>query len=205
MRETQALPPIPSAGPSTFAVNLHEMRRLDAIAMIIALCLANSSWGQILPVDSITGRVTYTGVLHVDSTSAEELFNRATLWYASTFPSAKAAMELSDRQAGVIVSDPKVNFPAYFIMNNGTRRESGSVRFSLKIQCKEGRFKYTLTDLVHVHPQGYTIPFEVTSQLSYRQYLWTSLKNEANKSVVQLIQSLSKSMTSRTIVDGGDW
>ncbi len=205
MREGCSDHPRHPPSPPTFVGNLYEMSIHGTVTTIIAFTLGTGSVAQVLPVDSITGRITYTGVVQVDSASADELFSRATLWYASTFTSAKTAMELSDRATGVIVSDPKVNFPAYFIMNNGTRRESGSVRFSLKIQCKEGRFRYTLTDLVHVHPGGYTIPLEEKSQLSYRQYLWASLKDEANMSVNALIQSLSKSMSSRTVVDGGDW
>ena len=172
---------------------------------MLFLCIAFSSTAQVLPVDSITGRIMYTGVVRVDSASADELFSRATLWYSATFKSAKAAMELSDRQSGIITSDPNVNFPAFFTFNNGKRQETGSVTFTLKIQCKDGRFKYELTDLVHIGPACSSMPLERESQLCYRQYLWASLKGEADKSANELIQSLSKAMSSRKVADGGDW
>lgn len=184
---------------------MHAMGKRWTLATVIMIGLGCGSMAQVLPVDSLTGRITYTGVVQVDSTTADELFSRATLWYAATFKSAKAAMELSDRATGVITSDPAANFPAYFIFNNGNRKESGRIQFSLKIQCKDGRFKYTLTDLVHIHPDGYKMLLERESQMAYRKVLWATMKEEANKSVTELIQSLTKSMSSRKAADGGDW
>lgn len=174
-------------------------------AYLLACCISSIGLCQVLPVDATTGRITYSGVIPVDSVTADELYSRAILWYTQTFKSAKAAMELSDRATGVIVSDPDANFPAYFVKKNGTRVADGWVTFSLKIQCKDGRFKYTLTNLEH---KGGSCPggvLEKESTMCFWKNLWTSLKDEANTSATALIQSLSKSMASRAAADGGDW
>lgn len=176
-------------------------------APFLFLCfVASVGFAQVLPVDSITGRITYSGVIQVDSTTADELYSRAVLWYTQTFKSAKAAIELSDRATGVIVSAPDANFPAYFVRKNGNKVEDGWITFSLKIQCKDGRFKYTLSDLVHTSLVNCSAgPLEVKPRICPKENTWSTIRAEANTSATALIQSLSKSMASRAAADGGDW
>lgn len=112
-----------------------------------------------LPIDSDTKKITYQEVVHVDSTSKDELYTRAREWFARNFVSSKEVLQMEDRAAGKIIGKGSADGYATF--------QKASVgywlHYTISITIKEGRYRYEITDFkiqmnpsVFIHnPQSY--------------------------------------------------
>ena len=95
-----------------------------------------------LPVDSITHKVTYQGVVQVPGASQAELYSRAREWFATTFGSAKAVLEMDDREAGKLIGNANGIYYQRFM-----RKDVETTLWrTINVQVKEGRFRYQITN-----------------------------------------------------------
>ena len=84
---------------------------------------------NVLPLKN--GKVTYTNVIQTDSLSKDELYKRAKIWLACTYELVK----LDDKDE---------------LIGRGYIYYSGGVYVwqTIKIQMKNGRYKYEITDFI---------------------------------------------------------
>jgi hypothetical protein len=90
------------------------------------------------PIDSSTGKFSFVEVVKVDSVDAGTLYSRAKLFIANAFVSAQDVTQLADENTKTVVCK-----------GNMTAAVGGVVRFTLTIQCKDGRYRFSLTDFYH--------------------------------------------------------
>ena len=96
----------------------------------------------LLPVDSLTHKVTYQGVVQVPGASQADLYVRAREWFATSFGSAKAVLEMDDKEAGKLIGNAHGEYMQRFM-----GRESPTTLWrTINIQVKDGRFKYTISN-----------------------------------------------------------
>jgi hypothetical protein len=133
------------------------MKRVFAIVFIF---LTSLTYGQdkklldILPV--IEGKVTYSGVIQVDSADKNELYLRAKKWFVDTYKSAKDVIQLDDKENGEVIGKGyfKANWQVTFMSI-----QSVDVWHTITVAVKDNRFKYTITDFVvkyYVTPSTYS-------------------------------------------------
>jgi len=101
-----------------------------------------------LPIDKETGKITYTEVVKVDGVSANDLYDRAMKWFTDYFKNPAEKLRKEDKDNGEIEA-----FIRYKIYNKDKKGEqasdAGLVQYSLILQFKDGRYKYTFTDFNH--------------------------------------------------------
>jgi hypothetical protein len=114
------------------------MRKIILLSMITFCTL---SYGQ---TDSICGilpmknsKICYEEVVVVDNLKATQLYSNAKIWIASTFGSAKSVIESDVENNSLVLKG--------FLRDN----EFAKFGFNLTIQFKDGRYKYTLTDIYY--------------------------------------------------------
>lgn len=98
-----------------------------------------------LPINK-EGIVEYSEVVTTDSVNAGTLYSRARLFVANAFNSASDVTKLEDGNTTTIVT--KALMPRNFI-NPLNKSHGGRVAFKFTIQCKDGRYRYSVTDFVH--------------------------------------------------------
>jgi len=91
------------------------------------------------------GKINYSEVVNVDSVKKEELYNRAKHWLVETFKSAKDVIQIDDKENGEIVG--KGYFKSWWDMG-WIGGKNVSVWETLKIQVKDYRYKYEITDFI---------------------------------------------------------
>lgn len=96
---------------------------------------------------------TISKVVKVDSVLKEALYTRAKLWIATSYNSAQNVIQLDDKENNTIVV--KALFSVTASAGLMSRQEEGLVKYTLTIQCKDGRYKYTLEDFIHECTVGY--------------------------------------------------
>ncbi|MGI4736112.1 MAG: DUF4468 domain-containing protein [Janthinobacterium lividum] len=97
----------------------------------------------LLPVDSTTRRITITQVVEVPGVSKTELYSRAREWFAKTFSSSKAVLEMDDREAGKLVGT--FNGPLKLASGVGVGLDMLLWR-SIQVDMKDGKYRYTFTN-----------------------------------------------------------
>jgi len=92
----------------------------------------------------------YTDVVYLkDSTiSKNDIYNSTSEWFVKDFSSAKDVIQLNDKETGKIIAKG-----AYHISPTLMIGECW-VNFTLTIMMKDGRFKYSFTDLYHTSAHG---------------------------------------------------
>lgn len=101
-----------------------------------------------LPVDEETKLITYTEVVSVDGVAAGDLYDRFMKWFNGEFKNPAEKLRKTDKDAGEIEA-----FLRHRIYNKDKKGEqasdAGLTQFTLKVLFKDGRYKYTVTELNH--------------------------------------------------------
>jgi hypothetical protein len=163
-----------------------------------------------LPIDPDSHLVTYSGGIEVPGATQEQLYTRAANWIAGTatyhVASSKQLQEATDKSQLTVNGETQARtFLSQVI---------GTVSHSLTIYCKDGRYKYVLTNLreeatptqsTSLMPGINSMPgsggaFEnETPACGTMQMLpmaWTSIKRHADEDVQDLIARLTTAMNS---------
>lgn len=123
---------------------------MKTVLLLCALCLSLGAAGQVaplpsLPTDSLTHKITYQGVVQVPGASQLELYSRAREWFAATFGSSKAVLEVDDRESGKLIGRAYAQFE--FSGGFGPTVPWAMWR-TIKVETKDGRYRYTITNFM---------------------------------------------------------
>jgi hypothetical protein len=163
-----------------------------------------------LPIDPDSHLVTYSGVIEVPGATQEQLYTRAANWIASTatyhVASSKQLQEATDKSQVTVNGETQAR--------NFLSQAIGTVSHSLTIYCKDGRYKYVLTNLreetTPVRSTGFNVginsppgsggAFEnetpACGTMEMLPMTWTSIKRHADEDVQDLIAHLTTAMNS---------
>lgn len=107
---------------------------------------AELSWPA-MTVDPKTNLITYSGVSELAGASAGDLYDRTMEWVKVYYKNYAEKLRKSDRDAGEIEIFNRFPIYAYDAKGVKTTTRQGLVQYTLKIQFKDGRYKYTLSEL----------------------------------------------------------
>ncbi len=172
--------------------------------------------GQLnIPIDKESGRAVYTEVIKVDSVKSEILFSRAKLFVVDSYNSAKYVTQLNDDklQTIVIKAYQPIRIPDWSW--KGGTVSAGGFNYTFKIYCKDGRYKYELSDLEHTNMydpswgqgSGGAIEHEASDSgiLMMSKKNWLEIRTTCIKSIENLISQLKKYMIKQSETEKIDW
>lgn len=143
-----------------------------------------------LPVDPDSKLITYKEVVTVAGTQAE-LFNRAIEWVNKQYKNPTEATKIRDAASGVIEIIHRIELTTN---DNGVNRGAGIVDYSMKIELKEGRYRYTITNFNYKDISRQ--PVERWMNTADKAYLpvWGNYLKQIDETANKLIQSLKLTM-----------
>jgi hypothetical protein len=115
---------------------------ISTLSLILCVISFAAGQGSPLPLDSLTRKVTYQGVVTVPGATQAELYSRAREWFATSFGSAKGVLEMDDRESGKLIGNAVGSYNQRFMGKDGA---VGLWR-TINVQVKDGRFKYVITN-----------------------------------------------------------
>jgi len=158
-----------------------------------------------LPINKETNLIEYTELVTVDSTmTQDELYTKAREWMALNFKSANSVIQMDDKNAGIIIG--KGNIP----VTGGKYLADGKIDFTLKIQVKNGRFKYWFTDFVHAsYKEGYSGGHLENDKPACGNFFmlkkgWTQVKEITDTDVKSMIISIKSALGKKLSGDAKD-
>lgn len=96
-----------------------------------------------LPIDENTKLVTYKDVVKEPGTP-QELYDRAMVWVKNFYKNTAEVIKSSDRDKAVIEMRSSVRI--YGKQKDGTPHFRNIVYYNFKLECRDGRYRYTITD-----------------------------------------------------------
>jgi hypothetical protein len=141
-----------------------------------------------------------TNIIIVDSSiTKDQLYSQLQDWIANTFNSAKSVIQISDKDLGKIVGNgcvPVNQHPNVFI---GGLYMIGYGYFTINVQCKNGKYKYTINNLYFENQYNTSgkIPLQQEKSgqgMNIPQKQWDKIKNDAKIQIYSTIESLKLSM-----------
>lgn len=159
---------------------------------------------QEFPVDPETGKITYTEVVQLEDTEASQilLYSRAREWYATTFRSSIFVIQMDDKELGKLIGKGnfKIATTAYLTDSH--------IDFTISVFVKDGRYKYTITDLWHISEQGDDFSGGALEDdkpdcigLHMMKKGWKQVKEQSFEMVALVIADLKKTMSGSGQVD----
>lgn len=106
----------------------------------------------LLPADSLTQRIKFTGVVAVPGTSAAELQARAREWIALTFQDTHQVTQLDDVSRGVIIGR---GYTALWQNESIIGSNATPLAFTFRLDFREGRYRYEVYDLGYAFVPGF--------------------------------------------------
>ncbi len=142
-----------------------------------------------MPVDENTKLITYQDVIPMKA-APEELYERAYAWVQQFFQNPSKVIQTADKEKGVIVC--KTNLKIHTPTKDGKSEVmAGIVNYELKIEARDGRYRYTIT---HFVCKNGSVSQDCEQWLDMSKAEWTPVRNEHLKEVDTYIQTLVKSL-----------
>ncbi len=103
----------------------------------------NPNVPETLPIDTTTNKISFSGVVTVEGTSKDKLFERAKSWMVNYYKNEQ--FSINNKEEGRIAREGMFE-KTYNIGNGKTSTDKNIYRITISV--KEGRYKYELTDFV---------------------------------------------------------
>lgn len=134
------------------------MKKFFAILFLIPISsiAQNEISYEDIKLPEIDGKVTYQEVIEVPKTNSDELYQRAKLWFVNEFKTSEHVIELDSRTDGIIAGN---GITSLIIQSLGYSIET-VVDFSIKIEIKESRYRYTISNFLLTNSVNNKIPIE---------------------------------------------
>lgn len=162
------------------------------------------------PVDSSTGKVSYTEIVIVDSSLTKEiLYKNAREWAAKAFVSVQNVIQMDDKEGGTLILKGLIKTG---ICNVAVIGPSDYVAFTMSIYTKNGRYKYLIADLYHkpLDPKlndRFQVPLDTTDKTPrlFLRSRWLKTKENTDMIIKEFITSFKNNMSSNKIKKENDW
>ena len=150
---------------------------------------------------SAQDNLSFNKVIQVDSTKKDIIYTGIKQWLSMNFVSSKKVIDLDDKDAGLIIVNAltdynygKLSYLAY----------NGYLKYTIKIQIKDNRYKVEVTNFVHDvksgHSEGCALGLLTTDneygkgglQKGFNNKVWLDLKVKAEAIANDVFSQLAK-------------
>ncbi|KAF0203255.1 MAG: hypothetical protein FD170_1244 [Bacteroidetes bacterium] len=175
---------------------------LSFFVLITFQAIGQEDTGQ-LPIDKDTQLITYQDVIQQAGT-ADELYIRCIEWINVQYKNPADACRIRNRESGVIEI-----LHRFELLNEeeGSKGVTAKVNYTLKLEFKPGRYRYTLSDLNLLRQSSSRFPVEKWLDKSDKDYsnTYESYLRQINTHALELINSLKAGMEPPVIKQEEKW
>ena len=141
-----------------------------------------------MPIDENTKLVTYQKVVQMQGSSTI-LYERALAWANKYYKNPVVAIKKSDKSKGEL--ECVSNIPIYTLAKDGvTKVNAGYVYYTLTIEAKENRYRYTITDMYKKEQAQ----FPIEKWLDTTRPEWTAVRYDHLHQIDEAVKELMKSI-----------
>lgn len=156
--------------------------------------------------------LSFSDVIQVEGKTKDEIYGGLREWVATSYVNGKAVTQMEDQTTGTIIL--KAAFP--FKKGGIYKAYDGTVRYMLKLQCKDGRFRAEMNSITHENKPGLASDCSLglltkaaksgqggLNKMAHDK-VWNELKAKASEEFRGLTQSL-RQITNFSSTTEEDW
>jgi uncharacterized protein with TBP-like fold DUF4468 len=160
---------------------------------------ADSAWA--MPVDENTEKITYQEVVKEEGTKTQ-LFNRAINWVNTFYNNPVAVTKIREIATGRIECRHQIRLTK---KKEGVDLPAGLVLYSVILELKDGRYRYTVTDFVLRQATKYPIEnWMDESDPAYNEQ-WGIFLKQVDVFSKELIENLKQKMRPVEVIKEEEW
>ncbi len=144
-----------------------------------------------LPIDEDTQLVTYKEVVNEQGTP-QVLYDRALAWAKKYYNNKSEVFKVTDRENGILEIRSSVRI--YTILKDGSRHFKNVVYYNMKIECRENRYRYTITDFKEKATSSAPIEAWFNTEAPKWEPAWYLWLNQINEDMEKLTNNLLDEM-----------
>lgn len=158
------------------------------------------------PINNDDG-FTITEIIIKDSVPAKDLIARATAWAQKKHPKYE--------KANAVGGSTKVELDTEFKIKpkelNPSHDYSGKILMHVKIEVKDGKYKYTINKVKHIADNGKNSGGDITKDIPecgsmfLPELTWKKIKGEAIKNANILAEDIKDAMSAPVKAPSEDW
>ncbi len=173
-----------------------------------SLLLAQSPAAPKMPVDEITKLITYTDVVEEPGMNKDTLYSRGLRWFKSYFKNPNKAIKLADAAAHTI--DGGYTFTIQR-PEPGSKKtpvpmvEAGLVNYKIKLLCKDGKFKYEITNISWQQTSYYPIERWMDKEAKNYDPNFALYLQQTNEYFKEMVKSLETFIETEPLKKKDDW
>jgi hypothetical protein len=154
-----------------------------------------------MPLDEETKLITYKEVVQVPGTKSE-IYNRAMEWVNKNYKNPADVTRVRNPEGGVIALLHRIELS---MIDKGVNKLAGTVDYSMKIECKEGRYRYTIDNFSL--KQATKVPLEKWLDKSDKTYnpMYETYLAQVDEFTRKLIDSLKQGMQPPAEKKADEW
>ena len=181
--------------------------------LLLVFVSSKALFSQTMPVDKETGLITYTEIVPSDGADAKALYKAAQLWGINVYCRDKPFLQFKDDENHTLTLKPVVYL---YSQADGITIE-GYVRYTLTVECKDNKYKYTFTNFRQenvgntntcdggaLEKDTYECPAGLSSNKKLKEF-WDDIKSQTNDAVHFLISDMKKSIDKTVHTKKSDW
>lgn len=176
------------------------MKKLLFCLFAIILILKGYSQSDSIPKNS-EGNYEYSEVVSVDSTSAQKLYSNAKIFVVTAFKSGKAVTQMNDDASKTVAGNGTDQIVTKGLVGSAVDK---FILFRILIQCKDGRYRYTITNFKINFTNGVeSVTYPLEREKAYNRKILTKKQtaevySKLNSDMQLLIEKLKNTMASKT-------
>lgn len=176
------------------------------LVMLIKIAGAQNDKATIkMPMSEETKLVTYSEVVITNGYGKAELYDKAFAWLSAFYKNPADVLREKDRDAGTMELKARFKIFNPIVKKNDVATPAGDVQYSLNLDFKEGKFRYTLTAINWKQASYY--PIERWMDKSSQSYIpaWDYYLQQTDENCKKIIADLVKTMTTTAPVKKDEW
>jgi len=165
-------------------------------------------------------QLTYTEVIEVPVKTAKELYDCAKIWFALSYKNSNRVIQIDkfEEGKGIIVGSSLFEYNSGIFSGSGTTK--GVVNYIIKIETKEGRYKYEITQFIHearnmsntqnsfgiiTNEAEYPGEKSIMYGKTWYNRVWNDIKIQIEDYVSPVIPNLKEGLNSSACISETDW
>ena len=155
------------------------------------------------PVDENTGKIKYQEVVEAEGKSVK-LFYRAITWMNNHWDNARGMIKKQDKVNGVLKAHVRFDIKKY-TEDGDLEERAGRMGYVLKMEFKDGRYRYTITDLQLLKKSKYPLERWINPENTYYDQRDEEVLQIIANEMKEVIKSMKKGMTKEKVQKDDDW
>ena len=183
--------------------NPHNLTYLLLMTLMSSSLFAQMQTQQYnLPVDPDSKKILYREVVEQQGTPGY-LYDKAIEWFGFYYLNPQSVFTVQNKENGKI--EGLGRFKIYYTdKTSGDRRDGGVIQYQIKMELKDNRYRYTLTDFNLKAASRNPIEKWMNKSDPAYNSTWDSYLYQVDTTMQQLISSMKEKMKP-TVVKKDEW